>query len=472
MTADRSLLREAPAALAARIRARELSSRELVATSLAAIEEHDGALSAFVVVDGDRALAEAQAVDDRVAAGEDVGPLAGVPLAVKDNEDAIGFTTTIGSAWRRDDPPAERDSILVAKLRAAGCVVLGKTNTPELAWKGDTINGWGGATANPWALDRSAGGSSGGSAAAVAAGLVPLATASDGGGSIRIPASACGLTGFKPSLGRIASGGPTPPGWPDLSTKGLLTSTLAGAIEPLDLVLGPDPSDLRSLPRPETPWTNAVADLGAPFRVAWSPTLGYADVDSEILAACERAVGVLADLGAEIEEIPEVWPDDPVWDWLSIVSAGNARTLDALRGTPAWEEIDPGLVGVAEYGAGRTGVDVLRGIDAAHRRNLALVEVFHRASVLLCPTVAGQTAVLGGEGSINGQSTLNWIQLTYGFNLTRSPAGTVCAGFTADGMPIGLQVVGPQHGDVAVLRALLLLERSLALDTTPPAYRS
>jgi aspartyl-tRNA(Asn)/glutamyl-tRNA(Gln) amidotransferase subunit A len=471
MSADRALLREAPAALAARIRSRELSARELVGASLAAIEADDGALGSFVAVDVERALAAAAAVDEKVAAGDDVGPLGGVPLAVKDNEDAIGFTTTVGSAWRRDDPPATRDSILVSKLRAAGCVVVGKTNTPELAWKGDTINAWGGATANPWSLDRSAGGSSGGSAAAVAAGLVPLATASDGGGSIRIPAAACGLSGFKPSLGRIASGGSNPPGWPDLSTKGLLTGGLAGAIEPLDLVLGPDPTDLRSLPRPDTPWIHAVADLGAPFRVAWSPTLGYADVDAEILAACERAVGVLADLGAEIEEVPTIWPDDPVWEWLSIVASGNARTLEPLRGTPAWDQVDPGLALVADYGAARSGVEVLRGIDAAHRRNLALVEVFHRASVLLCPTVAGQTATLGGEGSINGEPTPNWIQLTYGFNLTRSPAGTACAGFTADGMPIGLQVVGPQHGDVAVLRCLLLLEQALGLDTVPPAYR-
>jgi aspartyl-tRNA(Asn)/glutamyl-tRNA(Gln) amidotransferase subunit A len=471
VSADRGLLREAPAALGARVRAGELSSRELVAASLAAIEADDGPLGCFIAVDGDRALDAAAAVDARVAAGEDVGPLAGVPLAVKDNEDAIGFTTTVGSAWRRDDPPAERDSLLVGKLRAAGCVVVGKTNTPELAWKGDTINGWGGATANPWSLERSAGGSSGGSAAAVAAGLVPVATASDGGGSIRIPATACGLTGFKPSLGRIASGGPSAPGWPDLSTKGLLTSRLAGAIAPLDAVLGPDPSDLRSLPRPDTPWSRAVADLGAPLRVAWSPTMGFADVDREILAACERAVGVLAGLGAEVEEVPVIWPDDPVWDWLAIVSAGNARTLEALRGTPAWEQVDPGLALVADYGVGRSGTDVLRGIDAAHTRNLALVEVFHRASVLLCPTVAGQTAVLGGEGSINGVSTPNWIQLTYGFNLTRSPAGTVCVGFTADGMPIGIQVVGPQHGDVAVLRCLLLLEEALAVDTVPPAYR-
>lgn len=472
-TPDRALLHEAPSALAARVRAGSLSSRELVAASLAAIEADDGVVGAFIAVDGERALEAAAAIDARVSAGEgdDLGPLAGVPFGVKDTEDAIGFVTTIGSANHRADPIATADSVMVAKLRAAGAVVVGKTNTPEHAWKGDSINAWGGATTNPWSAARTAGGSSGGSAAAVAAGLVPIATASDGGGSIRIPAAVCGLTGFKPSLGRIASGGAEPPGWPDLSSKGLLTRRLADAVDGLDVVVGPDPTDLRSLPRPDTRWSHSVAQVGAPMRVAWSPTLGYAQVDTEVREICERAVQVLAEHGAEIEDVPTVWDTDPVWDWLSIVATGNARTLEPLRGTEAWDLVDPGLAVTADYGAKKTGVEVLRGIDAAHRRNLALVEVFHHASVLLCPTVAGQTALLGGEGSIDGVSTANWIQLTYGFNLTRSPAGTVCAGFTSDGMPVGLQVIGPQHGDVAVLRCLILLEQALGLDTTPPDYR-
>lgn len=461
---DRLLLRRPLAELAADVRSRRLSARELVGASVEAIETGDATLGAFVAADIEAAMEAAGAIDERVAAGDDPGPLAGIPLAVKDTEDAIGFTTTHGSAHRRGDPPATTDSILVARLRAAGCVVVGKTNAPEDAFKADTVNGWGGATRNPWNEERSAGGSSGGSAAAVSAGLVPLATGSDGGGSIRIPSAVCGLTGFKPSLGRIPNGGPTPPGWLDLSSKGVMTRHIADALVALDVAVAPDPTDLRSLPQPDSPWSLALGEVGVPRRVAWSPTLGYGTVDPEILAACERAVGVLADLGAEIEEVPVVFPEDPGLAWFTMVAACNERTMGHLRETPAWTGVDPGLVSTCDYGQRVSGVDVVKAIDAGHDLNVRLVEVFHRSSLLLTPTVAGQTPPTGSMDP-------TWVQLTYPFNMTRSPAGTVCAGFTSDGMPIGLQVIGPQHGDVVVLRALSLLESALDLDTIPPAHR-
>jgi aspartyl-tRNA(Asn)/glutamyl-tRNA(Gln) amidotransferase subunit A len=219
---------------------------------------------------------------------------------------------------------------------------------------------------------------------------------------------------------------------------------------------------------PDAPWSRGVDQLGVPLRVAWSPTLGFGTVDREIADACQRAVDVLAGLGAEIVEVPTLWDTDPVWDWLGIVAPGTARVLAPLRDTDAWADVDPGLVQLADYGAAVTGTQVLEAMDAAHRRNLALVEVFHKASVLLCPTVAGQTPAVDGKGTIDGVETESWVQFTYGFNLTRSPCGTVCCGFTSDGMPIGLQVVGPQHADVAVLRCLLVLEEALGIDTIPP----
>lgn len=460
-----SLLRRPVAELAAEVRAGRLGARELVGESLEAIETHDATLGAFVAVAIERSMAEATAVDEAVARGDDPGPLAGVPLAVKDTEDAAGFPTTHGSATRREASPATGDSILVARLRQAGAVVVGKTNTPELAWKADTTNGWGGTTRNAWNPDRSAGGSSGGSAAAVAAGLVVLATASDGGGSIRIPAAVNGLTGFKPSLGRIPAGGPTPPGWVDLSSKGVLAGRIADALPALDVAVAPDPTDLRSLPAPDVPWSRSVAEPGVPLRVGWSPTLGYVqDVDPEILHACERAVGALADLGAEIEEVPGPFERDPGLEWFQLVCACNERTLHELRGTDRWSLVDPGLASTADHGTTVTGLDVVRALDATHELNLRLVEVFRRCSLLLSPTVAKQTPPAGSEDP-------TWVGFTYPFNMTRSPAGTVCAGFTSDGMPIGLQVVGPQHADVVVLRALSLLEATLDVDTVPPAYR-
>ena len=200
-------LAETVTGLAGQVRAGQLSARELVAHALARIDAVDGSVGAFVAVDPEGALIAARAVDDVVAAGGDPGPLAGIPIGVKDLEDAEGLPTARGVAAYAGRAPATSDSALVARLKAAGCVVVGKTNTPALGHKADTTNLVFGATRNPWNLERSPGGSSGGSAAAIAAGMVPLATGSDGGGSIRIPAAVCGLSGMKPSLGRVPSGG-------------------------------------------------------------------------------------------------------------------------------------------------------------------------------------------------------------------------------------------------------------------------
>ena len=456
--------------LAQQVCDRTLSARETTTAALDNIERLDGDLGAFVAVDGEAALAEARAVDERIAAGEDVGPLAGVPLAVKDLEDATGYVTSRGSAAFAGGPAATSDSALVERLRAAGCVVVGKTNTPELGWKPDTVNPTFGATRNPWALDRSAGGSSGGSAAAVAAGLVPLATGSDGGGSIRIPCSATGLTGLKPSLGRVPSGGAAPPDWPNLSTRGPITRVARDLALVLDAVVGPEPTDLVSLPLPETSWSRSLVDLHAPLRVIWSPTLGYARPDAEVLAACEAAVGRLETAGTEVVLVDDVFPADPIDDWLSLVGVYCLRVLEPFRSDPAvWDRVDPGLAGLVAYAeAGVTAAQFARALDACHRLNVRLVELFHGAQLLLTPTVAGQLPPVDGLGTIDGQPDANWVRYTYPFNMSRSPAGTVCAGFTADGLPIGLQVIGPQHADVAVLRAVALLEDLLALDPIAP----
>src|SRR5690606_8553705 len=288
------------AALAADVAARRVSARELTAAAIDLVDRLDPELNAFVAVDADAALAEAAAIDERIAAGQEVGPLAGIPLAVKDLEDACGFVTSHGSAAFASGQPATDDSPLVARLRAAGCVVVGKTNTPELGWKADTENPVFGATRNPWDTERSPGGSSGGSAAAVAGGLVPLATGSDGGGSIRIPSAVTGLTGFKPSLGRVPSGGSSAPDWPLLSTKGPMARTARDLALVLDAVVGPEPTDLASLPLPEASWSRSLDELHPPRAVVWAPTLGYASVDAEVLAVCEAAVRRLEEAGTAV----------------------------------------------------------------------------------------------------------------------------------------------------------------------------
>jgi aspartyl-tRNA(Asn)/glutamyl-tRNA(Gln) amidotransferase subunit A len=460
--------RETVTELADQVRSGQLAAREVVGHALDRIEALNGELNAFVVVDADAALKAAAAIDESVASGDDPGPLAGIPLGVKDLEDAAGFRTTNGCYGWADQPPATAHSALVERLVAAGCVVVGKTNTPELGWKADTDNPLFGATRNPWDRTRSPGGSSGGSSAAIAAGMVPLATGSDGGGSIRIPSALCGLAGLKPSLGRVPVGGADPPGWPNLSSKGPMARTSVEVAYALDAVIGPDPSDLRSLPMPESSWTAALDRPHVPMAVAWSPTLGYAPLDAEVRAVCERAVSALGEAGARVVEVETVFADDPIVTWLTMTNAYLARTVEHLRGTPAWYQLDPGLVASAEHGAHVSGIELAKAFDECHRLNRRLVELFHEVRLLVTPTVAATTPVSGQPGLINGVPDVNWVRFTYPFNLTRSPAGTICAGFTGSGLPVGLQLVGPQHGDVVVLRAMAALEDALGLDRLAP----
>lgn len=455
------------AQLAAQVRSGERTAAEVVDHALARIEELNPTLGAFVAVDADRARAEAAAIDAIRDRGEELGPLAGIPVGVKDLEDAEGFVTTYGSALFAGSPPARRDSILVDRLRRAGCVVVGKTNTPEFGWKGDTDNPTFGPTRNPWNPERSAGGSSGGSAAAVASGMVPLATASDGGGSIRIPAALCGLPGFKPSIGRIPMGGPTPAAWPDLSVKGMLTNRVDDAVHVLDEVVGPHPTDQCSLPPPDTSWLTALDDPALPKRVLWSPTLGYSPVDGEVLAACEAAVTSLESSGVEVVRVDDVFDEDPVGAFLALSGTGNLRTVAEHRGRPEWEMVDPELRFVLEMAEGISGTEYQAHRDLGHLLNLRLVELFHEASFLLTPTVAGRTGPPGGLGTIDGVEDANWVRFTYPFNLSRSPAGSVPVGFLADGMPVGLQIVGPQHADLAVLRAMRSLEAHFGIEELP-----
>ncbi len=452
-----------------RVRRKELSARELVAGALERIERVNPAINAFVAVDGERALEQAGALDQMVASGVDPGPLAGIPIGVKDLEDAAGFRTTNGSPRWADDPPAERDSILVSRLVAAGCVVVGKTNTPEFGWTAMTNNSLFGVTKNPWNLEHSPGGSSGGTAAALAAGLVPLATGSDGGGSIRIPASCCGLSGMKTSMGRVPVGGPTPPGWPGLSVKGPMTRRIAAAVVALDAVVAPEPSDLRSLPRPEASWLATLEDPQVPARVLWAPTLGYATVDAEVLTTCERAVSVLESLGAEVTQVDSVFDTDPVADWLTLTAVFLLRTLDP-RYQGHFEDLDPDLALLVERGRGITGRQVAEALDACHRVNYRLVGLLRDARLLVTPTCAGVAPpiAMGIRGLVNGEATPSWVAFTYPFNMSGSPAATVCAGLTKGGLPVGLQLVGPAHGDLVVLRAAAALEQALGFEQLAP----
>jgi Asp-tRNA(Asn)/Glu-tRNA(Gln) amidotransferase A subunit family amidase len=440
---DRSLITIAQA-----VRNGDRTAVSTIANALGAIASLNPPLNAFVAVNHDQALADAAALDAHLAKGGVAGPLAGVPLAVKDTEDTIGYRTTYGSQLWAHAPIATSDSVLVARLKAAGCIVVGKTNTPELAAKGTTDNPLFGITRNPFNLEHTCGGSSGGSAAAVAGGMVPLATGSDGGGSIRIPASACGLPGFKPSLGRVPDGGPLPVDWHHLTTRGVLTRTVDELLTVLDVIVGHEHTDLRSLPTPPTPWTKAVAERALPKRIAWSPTLGYADVDPAIIAACEAAVRRLADDGVEIVEVPSVFDTDPVGPWITLVATYQKRSVIGHDRAA----MDPVVRSYVEMADAVTATEMVLAEDACHYLNLRLVELFATCDLLLTPTLAFDPVDVTG-------SDVQFVRATYPFNLTRSPAGTMPVGVSAAGLPIGLQIVGPQHDDVGVLQLMRHFEQ-------------
>jgi len=450
------------AELAESVRSKRISARELTTAALERITALDPTYNAFVAVDGERALADAAVIDAVTAKGGDPGLLAGIPLAVKDNHDAQGYRTTFGAPVLGDAPAATADSPFVARLKGAGCVVVGKTNLPEFAWSGNTTNALFGPTANPFNTAHGPGGSSGGGAAAVAAGMVPLATGSDGGGSIRIPSACCGLSGMKPSLGRVPGGGPTGPGWLDLSTNGPMARRIADVVTALDVSLGPDPTDLRALPRPEASWLAAMDDPHVPARVIWAPTLGYATIDAEVLAICTSAVETLESLGADVTVVDTVFESDPVPDFLTLMGVCQLRTMRPFMGHPRWDDIDPVLRAIIDAAQSTTAEHLVQIFDRFHLMNLALVDLFHEARILITPTCSGLAPPIGtGQSEVNGVMTPSWVQTTYPFNMTRSPAATVCAGLSANGLPVGLQLIGPQHGDLVVLRTAAALEQAL-----------
>jgi aspartyl-tRNA(Asn)/glutamyl-tRNA(Gln) amidotransferase subunit A len=245
---------------------------------------------------------------------------------------------------------------------------------------------------------------------------------------------------------------------------------IADVIAALDVVVGPEPTDLRSLPRPEAAWPAVLDRPQVPSRVAWCPTLGYAEVDAETLAVCERAVSVLESLGAEVVELPSVFSTDPVSQWLTLVSACTLRTIGDLGDDRGWDDVDPVLKALVDQARSTSARELIEILDECHRMNVRLVELFHDVRLLVTPTTAAAAPPLEleGAGMINGRADPNWVQLTYPFNMTRSPAATVCAGLTGDGIPVGLQLVGPQHGDLVVLRSAAALEDALGFDEVAP----
>lgn len=454
--------------IAARVSSGQQSAREVTAHAIARIEALNKTINAFVAWDGEKALAQADKIDQRINDGESVGPLAGIPIGVKDLEPAAGFTTSFGSELHLNDPPAEEDSVLVARLREAGAVVVGKTNTPEYGHKGATDNVPFGATRNPWSTDHSPGGSSGGSAAAIASGMVPLATGSDGGGSIRIPASLCGLSGLKTETGRIPIVGRKMPGSGLLSTNGPMGRTAMDSAVALDAVIGPDPRDPLSLPHPGQSWAEAVAGAAPPKKVVWSPTMGFAEVDAEVLRSCSAAVEALAAAGTEVIEVDDIFPEDPLRPWLVLWGVSRYKAQGHLMGSDDWDRLSESIRPQIELGARMSGVDHALAHDACYELNWRLQDALDQAPLILTPTNAGQPPLLGQDGEINGNAEPGWVRFTYGINMTRNPAASVCTGLSSAGTPIGMQIIGNHFAEPEVLAAMAAVEQVIGFDARPP----
>ncbi len=445
--------------LAHAVRHGELSPVALVQSCLDRIDALNPSLNAFVAVRRDEALAEAAALQRRIVAGKKLGPLAGLPVGVKDLEDVAGMATTYGSLPFKDYRPVA-DSVQVARLKAADAIILGKTNTPEFGYTGLTKNLLFGVTRNPWNPERTPGGSSGGSSAAIAAGMVPLVTASDGGGSIRIPACYVGAYGLKPTFGRVPTGpliasDPMLP-WIDTVCYGPLTRTVRDAALFLDVVAGHDPSDPDSLPAPGLSYVETLESLPAGLPIAVSRDLGYARVQHDVWREVEAAVDVFRSLGHRVEVVDDVLPDLGV-EWALAASAETAAVLgdrvDAHRGQ--W--------GRAFYEGLQRGREITPAfLGRAQRKRAALhaclARLFSRYALLLTPTLPTEAFAASGPfpTAIDGEpitSALGAVAFTYPFNFSGNPAATVRAGFTDAGLPAGLQIVGPRFRDDLVLQA-------------------
>ena len=445
-----------------------LSPVAVAETVLGRIERLNGDLTAFVTVTADEARRAAAAAERALrgdggadgdgGAGGPGGALCGVPISIKDMIVTRGVRTTIGSQLLADWVP-EFDTPTSERLRAARAPLLGKTTTSEFGWKGDSGNRVNGPARNPWRLDRTAGGSSGGAAAAVAAGLGPAAIGSDGAGSVRIPAAFCGVFGIKPSYGVI-------PAFPispieSLSHLGVLATTVADAADVLDVVAGPDPRDRFSLPDTGADYAAALTGPLGELRIAWSPDLGYAAVEPEVRESTAAAATVFESLGCRVSEVVGGW-DDP-YPFLDVIwSAGNAgRHRDDLE--QVRHLIDPGRLEIVERGMRITGPE----LAVAHAAKATFAETVRQFmdgyDLLLTPTLPLTAFEAGADhpGEVAGRPTeyLSWTPFTYPFNICGLPAASVPCGMSG-GLPVGLQIVGGWRQDALVLRAAAAFEEA------------
>ena len=423
---------------------------------LSRIERLNPQLNAFCLVDADAALSAARASESRWQAhrssGAPVGELEGVPTTIKDLILTRGWPTLRGSRTIDPNQAWDVDAPATARLREAGAVLLGKTTTPEFGCKGETNSPATGITRNPWNLAHTPGGSSGGAASAVAAGLGPLAVGTDGAGSVRIPAAFCGNVGLKPSFGRVPAYPLSPFG--SVAHLGPHTMSVRDAALMMNVLKKPDARDWTSLPPDATDYTLGLEDGIRGLRIAYSPTLGYArNVHPEIAAAVDAGVRQLQALGAHVEQVDPGF-EDPLEITTGLWFLGASTVWNGLNAEQQ-AVTDPDFRAEAELGAQLSAsyvqqLNLRRGALGSHMR-----QFMQRYDLIVTPSVSVPAfeARPAGTVKMDPQAMLGWTPFSYPFNLTQQPAITVPCGLTSQGLPMGLQIVGPMFGDAMVLRA-------------------
>jgi aspartyl-tRNA(Asn)/glutamyl-tRNA(Gln) amidotransferase subunit A len=452
------------AELARLIARRALSPVELLDTVLDRIQRTQPTLNPFITVTEEAARAAARVAEAALMRGDAMGPLFGVPFSVKDLVNTAGVRTTLGSVALSDNVPSV-DSVAVARLKRAGAILIGKTTTPEFGHKCFTEAPLFGRTANAWDHSRTSGGSSGGAAVAVAAGLGPLAIGTDGGGSGRIPAACNGVVAMKQTLGLVPHD-LTPDGFGNQSYIMPITRTVMDNALMLQAIVGPDPADPHSLGLPAADFVAAARPDGdlKDLRIAWRPCLGNRKVAREVMALCEEAVAVLGELGAIIEPMADDFENtEPVWMVLT-QSFWNARFRRYVRefGT----RMSTTLLRQMDDGAHYSATELQEAMFARTRIYREIQDWFARYDMIATPTLACTALAIDHDffapieidGEITDTVRKAWYPYTHPFNLSGNPAVTLPCGWASDGLPVGLQLVGPHLGDARLLRAAALFE--------------
>ena len=435
------------AGLRERLRAGEVAAVEAVQAYLDRIERLNGTLGAYLTVAGEAALAQARAADEALARGEPPGPLHGLPVALKDNIDTAGLRTTVGSSFFADRVP-EADAEVVARLRGAGAIVLGKLALHEFAYGATNDNAHYGPCRNPWDPERIPGGSSGGSGAAVAAGLCAVALGTDTGGSVRIPAALNGVSALRPSDGRISIRGVFPITW-TLDTVGPIARDVADLAAVFGVLAGYDAGDTRSVDAPVDDYAGALRRGVAGLRIGVPRTFYFDDVDADVVALVRAGADTLAAAGADVVELDLPGAEDAVEAATAIIRAeALAIHADRLRDEP--ERFGDDVRRRLELGRSITGADYARHREQARAWRRAVDRAFERVDLVLAPSTGTTAPPIGSEMI---ETTRRLVRLTYGWSLAGLPALSVPCGFSDTGLPVGLQLAAPRFGEAALVAA-------------------